>query len=422
MTRLANRFLFAILTLVISASTWALDPEVQVLVDFETQANAVSTRSSESIEVRHFEIPYKRVEKDIAKSRLPKELLASLLFERNGETYIRWVINPEDTKWHKEVSAWLKKEGIPVVIDTYFKGYQTASRSYILEDPSSGYQFSCKTSTNKTGGNWKDKKQTWVDGWQIRMVTDYIVEQFEMNKAEHLVLLDEPAVFGLKDIDQGMVIRTLADLPKSKKYFLPGFSALHEVAGRYIAERNGSNDPVEFWNEHYNKPLARALAELFSKTGMIYDSPHSQNFLIELDADFRPTGRIALRDFGDMHLWKDFFAAKGRLDIVNRWEEGNIISGKDIWMTVGVLHGNTPPKWMTKNSYEKWISDFFLEYDKTLIKLAGLDLADTLGSISVSTGFSYSSKSYKATTPGWKKLLAPKRSLASYCKNLFKAQ
>lgn len=416
-----------VLALSIAISSWALDKEVKALVHYETEANGASIRSPEAIQIEHFEIPYELVEKDIAEARIPKEVLQALTFQREGKTYIRWVINPEDSQWHKEVEKWLKSKKISAVKGKHFVGYQTASRSYIIEDPVTGFQFSCKVSTNKTGGAWRDKKQTYEDAWQIRMLTDYIVQEFANRPSKTLIILDEPAIFGLKELDQGMVIRSLGELPKSGKYYLPGFSALHEDVGRMIAERNGSKNPADFWNQHYNKPLARALAELLAVTGVAYDSPHSQNFLIELDEKLRPTGRIVLRDFGDTYLWSDFFEAKGRSDIPKRWELDNVMK-REMMVSVGVLHGNRPPSWLTAEQYAEWGKVFFQEYFKAMTELAGVSRADLPTRVRISgPEFSYSNTVIDGSTAGWQeffksiknKKAAPKG--GGKCANMFKA-
>ena len=123
----------------------------------------------------------------------------------------------------------------------------------------------------------------------------------EIRTPDNFIYLDEPAVFGIKALDQGMIIRMLGELPSRGKHYIPGFSVLHEEEGKHIAKLNGSDDPAEFWKEHYIKPLGRGIAELFAMTGLAYDSPHSQNFLVELDNNFKPTGKIVFRDLGDSY-------------------------------------------------------------------------------------------------------------------------
>lgn len=358
----------------------AVSPEMKSLVDFETRANAASFRSNEKIAIEHFEIPLRLIRSDIAK-RIDRKILSSLVFEKNGEKYIRWIINPEDTQWHLQVRDFLTQSGLDAEKYRHFEGYQTASRSYIIVDPQTKAEFSVKVSTNLTGGSWKDKKQTYEDAWQIRMVTDYVYDMIKRSgKLKNIVLLDEPAIFGLEHLDQGMVIRDYGSLSYSGKKYVPGFSIMHSKLGRDLAKLNGSDDPAAFWNDHYNKPLARAIAEFVALTGMTYDSPHSQNFLVELDTENRPTGRIVFRDFGDTYLTREFFKEANRLDVVERWEKDNIL-GSRFHIAVGILHGNNPPDWLPtflppnyKNSYARWAVDFHKEFNKEFEKQTGVRL------------------------------------------------
>lgn len=360
--------------------SWAISKEMHALVRMETHSNAVATRDSGFTRLEHYEIPLKLIEADVALRSNP-EFVSSLIFERNGEKFVRWVINPEDTKWYLQVEEFLKKNGIEPVRKKHFIGYMTASRSYIAVDPKSGAEFSVKVSTDRTGGNWRDKQQTWDDGKQIRLMTDFVDKQLKgQPKLEHIVLLDEPMAFGIKDIDQGMIIRSYEEVKKSGKRYVPGFSIMHEDLGRDLAKANGSKDPAAYWNEHYNKPLARALAEFYALTGMTYDSPHSQNFLVELDAKNRPTGKIVLRDFGDTYLSNEFFEAVKRTDITKAWEQSNLLKGY-MSVSVGILHGNTAPSWMdidakkvTKNNYNGWGLDFFKEFEKEFARQTGVQL------------------------------------------------
>ncbi|MGZ3772329.1 MAG: ferric iron reductase [Pseudobdellovibrionaceae bacterium] len=362
-----------------SSFSWAISKEMHAMVRMETHSNAVASRDSNFVKLEHYEIPLELVVSNIALRSNP-EFVNSMIFEKNGKKFVRWVINPEDTKWYKEVEAFLIKHNIQPVHHKHFIGYMTASRSYIAVDPKTGAEFSVKVSTDKTGGNWRDKKQTLEDGEQIRMMTDFVNKQVKSQpELKNIILADEPIVFGIKDIDHGMVIRSYEELTKSGKRYVPGFSIMHEKFGKDLALANGSSDPAAYWNEHYNKPLARALAEFFALTGMAYDSPHSQNFLVELDEKNRPTGKIVLRDFGDTYLATDFFKAVHREDILKTWEQSNLQTGS-IGISVGVLHGNTPPSWMninsnTANSYDGWGQDFFIEFEKEFKQQTGIDIA-----------------------------------------------
>ncbi len=378
---------FVLMTLVLVASlAQAITEEMKSLVDLETRANAVALRSNEMVLLEHYEIPLRVLEHDIS-ARAPQAYVQSLQFKKNGEDYVRWIINPEDTKWHLEVAKFLQAKGLSAARHKYFQGYKTASRSYIVVDPQSKAEFSIKVSTNNTGGHWVDKKQTWDDAKQIRMATDHIfgltAKQADL---QHAILLDEPIAFGIQDLDQGLILRSYEGLSNSGKTYVPGFSAMEQKYGAQIASLNGSKVPGEFWNQNYNQPLARALAEFFVLSGMTFDSPHSQNFLVELDAEKRPTGKIVLRDFGDTYLLRDFFANMNQMDIINAWEQSNV---KRLSMTVavGVLHGNQAPDWMdmetdtypTKdykqglpNSYGKWGEDFYRVFENEVYRQTGV--------------------------------------------------
>jgi hypothetical protein len=89
----------------------------------------------------------------------------------------------------------------------------------------------------------------------------------------------------------------LSPFQKGDHYYLPGFSALHEDLGKQIALKAGYSDPALHWKRYLVEAAARAQAEFTAMTGLVLDSPHGQNLLVELDKDFKPTGRIAIRDF-----------------------------------------------------------------------------------------------------------------------------
>ncbi|RZA05986.1 MAG: hypothetical protein EOP11_11455 [Proteobacteria bacterium] len=370
--------LFALILLAAqSTSAFALDPKVKELVFNETRSNAVAARSDQMKQIENFEVPLRILEPNLS-DRLTPDVRDALIFEKRGEKFVRWIINPEDTKWRLRMEKFLRDKGVWPVRHKYFTGYQTASRSYIVEDPKSHAQFSLKVSTNKTGGNWTDKKQTAEDAGDVRRATDYVFDQSKKEPFKNFVVMDEPAAFRANEIDQGMLVRTLADLPKGDHYYLPGFSAVHEDMGRTIAELNGATNVAEFWNHNYNRPLGRTLAELASRTGVSFDSPHSQNFLVELDNNYKPTGRIVLRDLGDIYLNTEIVTANGAEALLKSWPAENVVKGT-ISDSVGILHGNKFPKWMTDAEYDQWGEDFYKEYDKEVSRVTGIPESELKG-------------------------------------------
>lgn len=389
-------------------SAFALTPEVKKFVTNETKANAVAARSDEMVKLEHYEIPLRLVGKDVA-DRIAPDVKNSLVFEKDGEQFVRWIINPEDTKWHLEMEEFLKKNGVEPVRHQYFEGYQTASRSYIVEAPDTKAQFSLKVSTNKTGGNWTDKKQDAGDAFDVRRSTDHVIHQGQIAPYQNFKVMDEPAAFGIKEIDQGMIVRVLGDLPDGKMNYLPGFSAMHEDVGREIARLNGSANPAEFWNQNYNKPLARALAELAAKTGVAYDSPHSQNFLVELDENMKPTGRMILRDMGDVYLTRDILEAQGNKALADSWPTENLIKGR-VSAAVGIMHGNHLPSWLTEAQYTAWGVEYYKIYNAEFAKFAGVPLSTV--NLTHSQSGRYFSKNIHLDGPEMKQYLENLRQIA----------
>jgi len=261
--------------------------------------------------------------------------------------------------------------------------------------------FSAKVSTNRTGGAWRDKKQPVQDAVEARRAADLVLEQSKKVGFKNVIAMDEPMMFGIRDIDQGMLIRVLGDMPSGEVTYLPGFSAMHTDLGARIARANGATDVAAFWNEHYNKPLARAIAELAAKTGLTYDSPHSQNFLIEM-IGVNPTGRIVMRDFGDTYALADFFQASGRRKFLENWAQDNITYG-ELKVSVGILHGNTMPTWMTEPVYSAWGRDFYNVFEREFAAITGIPREQVTSQMSQNGR--YFSKRYSTDTSGWSRYL-----------------
>ncbi len=355
----------------------ALTQGAESLVYFETQANAAAARSQKPVLMPHYQIPLELVGTNFSE-HLSDKIKKTLIISVKGKKYVRWILNPEDTKWFIEVENYFKeKHNLTLKKKYYYTGYQTASRSYIVEDPQHKVQFSVKSSTNVTGGLWANKKQPIGEAIDSRLNAEFLADIQKVLKFKNIIIMDEPAILEIPGIDQAVVIRDLADLnlANSHKIYLPGFSVLHEKVGTEIALKNGSNDPAAFWKEHYIKATGRALGEFAARTGMQFDSPHSQNFLVEFDQNMKPTGRIVFRDLADLYISEDFMRALN----ANPEQYLKMFSQKDNILNIiaagfGPLHGNKFPSWITDYDYTSWSSDFFQAFEKEFMQVSGLDL------------------------------------------------
>ena len=106
----------------VSASAPNMSPQERALVFWETQKNAVAARSAEMVKIEHFEIPTDLLVNDLA-TRMPQDLRDALIFKRGGKEYVRWLINPEDTKHYKAVEKFLKKNGLSAARKQHFEAY-----------------------------------------------------------------------------------------------------------------------------------------------------------------------------------------------------------------------------------------------------------------------------------------------------------
>lgn len=353
---------------------FALTPGVQQLIEWETGANAAAQRSSEVVQIPHYDIPLRLVGTNFAE-RLDPGIRESLIFEKSGELYVRWILNPDDTQWYKDVEKFLEKNSIEAVRQYFFRGYQTASRSYIIENPESGAQFSAKSSTNITGGQWRDKKQPIGEAEDSRLMSDFLLAQNQMKPFQRFLILDEPAILTVSDLDQAVVIRDLGELKQlsSEHVYIPGFSVLHEKVGRDIAALH-QRDPYTFWTEHYVRVAGLALGELAARTGLQFDSPHSQNFLVEMDLNFKPTGRLVLRDMADLYVdasfLKKLLPEAEASSMIEKFTQKNNIHDY-ISAGFGPLHGNKAPSWVSARQYSAWEKVFSDAFEESIEDVSG---------------------------------------------------
>jgi len=346
--------------------------QIERWIKWETEGNTHRQQSSAAFDLEYFEIPRRLLESEQSE-QLEPQVRRALIFRKNREEYVRWLIHPEDTLYQTQVAEFLRSRGLSDQRHRRFRAYRTSSRSMIVYDPVLKTSFSAKVSTNTIGGKFEDKKQSWSGAKESIIAERYLETILSRFSPKYFTMLDEPAVFGIEAISQGMMIRSIRPLTKSGKTYLPGFSVLNDKIGREIAEINGESDPAKFWNEHYNRPLAAALAEFMAMTGMTYEYPHGQNVLVELDEKLKPTGRIIFRDFGDCYILKALFrrlGGAGKVLLENwsgRYKKDNLFVRQWHYRKEKIT-------WLGEAQSSQWKKDYFSTYSDTFRQLTGVQI------------------------------------------------
>lgn len=362
-----------ILSLLLSVFAWAEVPEhlylkeappvelpnsAKYLVYLETSENPVGKRSPRPFWIEHFEIPLAALQEDIGAKMDPK-IRASMIFENaDGVKMVRWILNPEDTKYADEIIEKMKEKGLSLERKRYFIGYSTSSRSCIVQDPQTGTTFSIKSSTNQTAGHWSDKKETVRAARAGRLMNDHIERDGKSAHNTILRIVNEPLAYYLAEADQGIIIRQYDHFLKRNqdKKLVPVFSFIHRA--EFYARKAGVDTSKPGATQGFiQNTLARyggvASAELFMHYGIIYNSPHGQNFLIEVDRNERPTGKLYARDYADSHLYepvfKRSFTGRATLAHYRTFTSGsNEIVSENFRLIFGPYHDGTynKPAWI----------------------------------------------------------------------------
>ncbi len=108
--------------------------------------------------------------------------------------------------------------------------------------------------------------------------------------------------------ESGFLVRDLRSFADGN-FYLPAFSL--PWCGREIAARHGEAFET-FWARHYAAAVGRAKALLVARYGLQYETPNPQNLLLQLDANWLPTGQVVLRDVGDANPIAPAMAALDR--------------------------------------------------------------------------------------------------------------
>lgn len=140
------------------------------------------------------------------------------------------------------------------------------------------------------------------------------IQDFDLafGEGKNLKVLYDVVSFTDTSSGNGFVVRDLTPL-QDGHYYLPGFSLPY--AGRQIARRFVPDQAfADFWGLHYAAAVGRAKAELLLRYGLVMETPNAQNLLVQLDQNFRPTGKIIVRDIADSQYLEQAAIALGYHD------------------------------------------------------------------------------------------------------------
>jgi len=254
---------------------------------------------------------------------LPEPIRNSLIFERDGKKYIRYLLSPDDNKYGPRITDYLEKLGIPYEGGHYFIGRRTASRSIIAIDPDTGHSFSFKPSTNQVPhGKWNDDRVFPIRWAHLnRRLSDYF-KQMEP-QLKYLKIAHEAAAVGFPPLDGGLgdtaiSIRLMEEVSSGKNFHFSGFVLEDPAEVRRLADQ--AQMPVEAFMKKLGNAHGGAMAELTTVLGFRYTSDHAQNLRFELDLQGQPTGKAILLDLSDGRPMRPVFERNGQQQLLEQWE------------------------------------------------------------------------------------------------------
>jgi hypothetical protein len=291
------------------------------------------------------------------------------LLEDPAGTFARWFRHP----FARE--AKLPYAAAPE--DGSVEAYLTASRS--LELNMGEEHYSIKLATERPHGpegRIQLKKASVAEDIRDAKSRMPYIAQVDAKIGEEPTIVFAKEVVAVEDGEtgEGFLIRELSFLG-SGNYYLPAFSLPY--VGREIAEYNGA-EPEAFWKTHYAKVLGRAKAQLLLRYGLQMETPNAQNFLIELDPDLRPTGRIVIRDLSDTQLVRPIARALGEGDTLKSDHEARVANTNSLrpWGRNSLWKmDEAEERSFSEDTLHSWYHAHNQAYRQELERVLGVDLS-----------------------------------------------
>lgn len=235
-------------------------------------------------------------------------LSSSLLPTEITETFLRgdqvlWLKHPYNTV---ESTPFFKAPELTENI----RAWHTTSRSMVTTID--GKVYGLKMPTNRPFGPNRMEQMNKAfpkESMLSSMRRTEIIEKIDatLGPDPELILLKDIFTVTEKSTGHGFSLRDLRPLNDGHLYF-----PAHMIPslGEEIARKNGSHT-AEFFKQHWARPLGKLQAKLLFRYGMEFNPINPQNFLIQLDRNLKPTGKLACRDLGDTFLVESIAKAIG---------------------------------------------------------------------------------------------------------------
>ncbi len=324
---------------------------------------------------------------DFRKDRKPIKVDFSLVSQKGIDTTFLpdasvklkdFIMSGNKIRWFKHPYNTVKSlPDSQEVSDGNVKAFLTASRSLALKVGDEFYTIKMPTDyPHGPKGQYQlgkaSTKEDILDG--INRMNYFTRVDSEIGLDPNLILAKEVAMVADRSTGEGFLFRDLSFM-KSGNYYLPALSIPY--IGREIAEKNGV--PVEeFWQTAYAELLGRSKAKLLLRYGAQMETPNSQNMLIELDKNLKPTGRLVFRDISDTVLIEGVATGLGESAILKKDSE-NGVENSDIiqpyWSNSAWRFDEAGDKSFSRKTLIKWGHAHNLAYLKEIESALNLDLS-----------------------------------------------
>lgn len=266
-----------------------------------------------------------------------------------------WFLHPEAPELNKKIISLLESQGVKIKRLEMGRGQLTSSRTCLIL-PKNGPSYFIKASMDNTNtGTFSGSKILKSEEVERSIAVAESSKKVMSSENSQFVNYGIPlqdtfgAVLKGEGLETGFTIRPTDQLNlKKAHFFIPGFSLIESELGRKLAfansQGNDNLDPATYWMDHYVKPVAKSVAELMVTQGISLTNPHSQNFLLEFDENFKPTGKVALRDTVDSNLYKSCTPTR----LAESWTKHTGTDNKQrvsdfMYIAFGLFHGSGIP-------------------------------------------------------------------------------